>query len=97
MMTVKKRTPTQYALEVKGRCLAPAMRIIDNLDEIEQFMVMANIPCENWSIDERFGMVYIDGFGAIRIGQYAVVDDENCNLKVFDNISDLQKEYEVVY
>ena len=97
MMTVKKRTPTQCALEVKGRCLAPAMRIIDNLDEIEQFMVMANIPCENWSIDERSGMVHIDGFGAIRIGQYAVVDDENGNLRVFDNISDLQEEYEVVY
>lgn len=97
MMTVKKKTPIQYALEVKDRCLAPAMRIIDNLDEIERFMVMANIPCENWSIDERSGMVYIEGFGAIRIGQYAVVDDENGNLKVFDNISDLREEYEIVY
>ena len=97
MMTVKKRTPTQYALEVKGRCLAPAIYVIDNLDEIERFMVMANIPCENWGIDGRSGMVYIEGFGAIRIGQYVVVDDENDNLKVFDSISDLQEEYEIVY
>lgn len=96
-MTVKKRTPTQYALEVKGRCLAPAIHVIDNLDEIERFMVMANIPCENWGIDERSGVVYIEGLGEIRIGQYAMVNDENGDLKVFDNISDLQEEYEIVY
>ena len=93
-MKVRKKAPIQYALHVKGRCLAPAMYVCDNLEEVEHFMKLENIPAENWEFSELGGFVYIDNVGAFGIGQYAVKDRDS--LLVFDSLEELQEEYDVV-
>lgn len=92
-MELRRKTGPIYAVEVKGRDLAPAIHIFDNESEVESLLAGCYIPTDEVSFDGRSGMVTWPG-GFARIGNYVVCDEGLP--KVYETPEDMQKDYEVV-
>ena len=93
MLKLRRKTGPVYAVEVKGRDLAPAIHVFDNADEVESLLAGCYIPADDVSFDGRSGLATWTG-GFARIGNYVVCDEGFP--KVYETLSDLQEDYEVV-
>ena len=92
---VQKKTPVVWAVEVKGRHLAPAMYQFDNLYEIKELCEWKFISWEDVTVDPASGLIRIPGIGAVTLGCY-LVESTDKGLEAYDSIEGLQNFYNIV-
>ena len=92
---VQKKQPSVWAVEVKGRHLAPAMYQFDNLHEIKELCEWSFINWEDVTIDKTTGLITIPGVGSVTLGCY-LVESTGKGLEAYDSIEGLQNFYKIV-
>ena len=92
---VQRKTPVVWAVEVKGRHLAPAMYLFDNLHEIREICEQSFISWEDVVVDEASGLIMIPGVGAVTLGYY-LIESTNKGLEAYDSLEALQRDYKQV-
>lgn len=89
-----RRKNGPWACLVKGHWLAPAIWVFDNLETLKRLMAAGNVPCEEWSVDGRSGIVHVPGLGGVPVGDYIVLDDGK--LHHYKTLDDISQKYDIV-
>ena len=89
---VQKKTPEVWAVEVKGRHLAPAIYQFDNLHEIKELCKQSFISWEDVVVDQASGLIRIPSVGSVTLGCY-LVEHSGKGLEAYDSLEALQRDY----
>ena len=82
------------ACEIRGRQLAPAMWQFDNIEDVAAILELGRVPYEEWTTDQRSGLLNIPGRGCVRIGGYIVVDGHD--VLVYRSRDEMLRHYDIV-
>lgn len=93
-LQLRRKGQDCFACEVCGRQLAPAMWQFDNLPAVADALERGGVPCEEWTMDPRSGLLYIPGVGCARIGDMIVVDDRK--VSVYGSLCEMLERYDVI-
>lgn len=94
-LELRRKAPVM-ACRVRVKGLAPAIRIVENRDAVARVMRHGCVPEEEWSVDERAGLVHIPGAGAAGDGDYIVADRQSRTVELYRSREALLERYECV-
>lgn len=96
MLELRRKAPPVLACRVRVRVLAPAIHVVENMEAVEHVMRHGYAPKEEWSVDERKGLVHIPGVGDAGDGDYIVADRQSRTVELYRSREALLERYEGV-